>query len=103
MNDFGWPSHLLHPLPSEGNACRSYRNFVGTPLHPPQIEMPPYQTPSAMPECMPHTCIWCPFCCPSCHTCVLHTLCSAAELGGGGTPFNLYNTASLFIENKQTA
>ena len=26
----------------------------------------------------------------------------ATDLGGGGNPFNLYNTASLFIENKQT-
>ena len=95
------PPVQLHPLPFDGNACRSYRNFVDKPLHPSQPEMP-FQTPSARPEYMAHTGMWCPFYCPFCHTCVLHTLCSAAELVGGGNPFNLYNTASLFIENKPT-
>ena len=84
------PPVQLHPLPFEGKACRSYRSFVGTPLHPPQFEMP-HQTPSARPEYMPHTGMWCPFCFLFCQTCVLHTLCSATELGGGGNHTTLHH------------
>ena len=93
------PRLQLHPLPFEGNDCRSYNSFVGTPLHPPQVEMP-HQTPSARPEYMPHTGMWCPFCFLFCQTCALRTLCSATELGGGGNPFNLYNDRKI-IHRKQ--
>ena len=35
---------------------------MSTPLHhPPQFEMP-HQTPSARPEYLPHSGMWCPFC-----------------------------------------
>ena len=58
-------SHMVQ-LPFKGNPCRSYKSFVGTPLHPPQFKMP-YQTPSARPEYMPHTVMWCLFSFPFSH------------------------------------
>ena len=93
------PSVQLHLLPSEGTTCRSYRSFVSTPLHP-QFEMP-HQTPSARLQYMPHTGMWCPFFPPFCHTCVLHTLCSTTELGGGGNPVHVHVQHHIIIHRKQ--
>ena len=89
------PPLQLYPLLFEGNTCRSYKTFVGTSLHPPQVEIP-HQTPSARPKYMPHTGMWCPFCFLFCQTCALRTLGG----GGGGNPFNLYNNC-IIIHRKQ--